>query len=52
MKGSRIGLLMAILWVVAGILVMIFPNVMNWLLGVALITVGVLTYLSKKNDSA
>jgi len=46
-KTVRIGLWIAILWVVAGILVLIFPNIMNWLLGIALIGVGILTYFRK-----
>ena len=47
MKAKGIGLWIAILWVVAGILVIIFPDVLNWLLGVALISVGVLSYFKK-----
>ena len=44
---KRLGLWIAILWVVAGVLVIIFPNIVNWLLGAALILVGVLSYLKK-----
>ena len=47
MKTVRIGLWIAILWVVAGILVLIFPNIISWLLGIALIAVGILTYFRK-----
>ncbi len=47
MKKAGIGLWTAILWVVAGILIMIFPDVLNWLLGVALISLGILTFLRK-----
>ncbi|MFC2013176.1 DUF3096 domain-containing protein [Chloroflexota bacterium] len=47
MKKTGIGLWITILWVIAGILVMIFPDVLNWLLGVALISVGVLSYFRK-----
>ena len=44
---KRLGLWIAILWVVAGILVIIFPNIVNWLLGAALILVGILSYFRK-----
>lgn len=44
---GRIGLWISILWVVAGILVIIFPYIINWLLGIALIAVGVLSYFRK-----
>jgi len=47
MKITGIGLWIAILWVVAGIVVIIYPDVVNWLLGVALIVVGILTYFKK-----
>ncbi len=47
LKAKGIGLWIAILWVVAGILVIIFPDVLNWLLGVALVAVGVLSYFRK-----
>ncbi len=47
MKAKGIGLWIAILWVVAGILIIIFPDVLNWLLGVALVAVGVLSYFRK-----
>ena len=47
MKKGRADLWIAILWVIAGILVMIFPDVLNWLLGVALIALGVLSYFKK-----
>ncbi|MBA7558969.1 hypothetical protein ES708_00581 [subsurface metagenome] len=47
MKKAGIGLWTAILWVVAGILIMVFPDVLNWLLGVALISLGILTFLKK-----
>ena len=47
MKKPGIGLWTAILWVVAGILIMIFPDVLNWLLGVALISLGILSYFRK-----
>ncbi|GEM_PF-4441980 len=47
MKTMKIGLWISILWVVAGILVIIFPYVINWLLGIALIAVGVLSYFKK-----
>ncbi len=43
-----IALWISILWVIVGILIIIFPLVLNWLLGIALIAVGVLTYFSKK----
>ncbi|MFC1912747.1 DUF3096 domain-containing protein [Chloroflexota bacterium] len=47
MNIKQIGLWIAVLWVVAGILVIVFPNILSWLLGVALILVGVLTFLRK-----
>jgi len=47
MKKVGIGLWTAILWVVAGVLIMIFPDVLNWLLGIALIALGVLTFFKK-----
>jgi len=43
----RIGLWIAILWVIAGILILVFPEVINWLLGVCLIAVGILSYFRK-----
>jgi len=47
MKAKGIGLWIAILWVVAGILVIVFPDILSWLLGVALVAVGVLSYFRK-----
>ncbi|MFC1912649.1 DUF3096 domain-containing protein [Chloroflexota bacterium] len=47
MKVPKLGLWIAVLWVVAGILIIVFPAVLNWLLGVALILVGILTYFRK-----
>ena len=47
MKVTGIGLWIAILWVVAGIVVIVLPDIMKWLLGVALIAVGILTYFKK-----
>ncbi|MFC1914671.1 DUF3096 domain-containing protein [Chloroflexota bacterium] len=47
MSIKQLGLWISVLWVVAGILVIIFPNILNWLLGVALILVGILTYFKK-----
>ena len=47
MKAKGIGLWISILWVIAGILVIIFPDVLNWLLGIALVAVGVLSYFRK-----
>ena len=47
MKAKGIGLWIAILWVVAGILVIVFPDVLSWLLGIALVAVGVLSYFRK-----
>jgi len=46
-QAMKLGLWIAILWVVAGILVLIFPTIINWLLGIALIAVGVLTFFRK-----
>ena len=43
----RIGLWIAILWVIAGILILVFPEVINELLGVCLIAVGILSYFRK-----
>ena len=47
MKVTGIGLWIAILWVVAGIVVIVLPDIMKWLLGTALIAVGILTYFKK-----
>ena len=47
MKTMKLGVWIAILWVVAGILVLIFPDIISWLLGIALIAVGVLSYFRK-----
>ncbi len=46
-KVKGIGLWIAILWVVAGILIIVFPGILTWLLGIALIAVGVLSYFRK-----
>ena len=46
-QAMKLGLWIAILWVVAGILVLIFPNVINWLLGIALIAIGVLSFFRR-----
>ena len=43
MKISWIGVIL----VVAGILVLVLPNLINWLIGITLIVVGIL-YLVKK----
>ena len=48
-KGRGIGLGIAILWVIAGILIIVLPNVLNWLLGLALVTIGVLSYFKDKS---
>jgi len=47
MKPPKLGLWIAALWVVAGILIIVLPDILNWLLGIALILVGVLTFLKK-----
>ncbi len=47
MKVKGIGLWIAILWVIAGILVIVLPEMIGWGLGVALIAVGILTYFKK-----
>ncbi len=47
MKTSKIGILIAILWVAAGIIAIALPDMINWGLGVALIAVGVLSYFKK-----
>ncbi len=47
MKAKGIGLWIAILWVVAGILIIVFPDTLNWLLGAALIIIGALSYFRK-----
>ena len=46
-KVTKIGLLITILWVAAGIVVIILPEMINWGLGIALIAVGVLSYFRK-----
>jgi hypothetical protein len=47
MKTMKLGVWIALLWVVAGILVLIFPDIIRWLLGIALVAVGVLSYFRK-----
>ncbi len=43
MKWSWIG----IVWIIAGILVLVLPHLINWLIGIAIIVVGVLHLLRK-----
>jgi hypothetical protein len=43
MKWSWIGLV----WIIAGILVLVLPHLINWLIGIAIIVVGVLHFLHR-----
>jgi uncharacterized membrane protein HdeD (DUF308 family) len=43
MKWSWIGLV----WVIAGILVLVLPHRINWLIGIAVIVVGVLHFIQR-----
>ena len=37
-------------WVLAGILVLVLPHLINWLIGIGVIVVGVLTFIDKAKD--
>jgi uncharacterized membrane protein HdeD (DUF308 family) len=41
------GLVMGIILIVAGILVLAFPDLLRWILGIGLIVVGILAILRK-----
>jgi len=46
MKWSWIGLV----WVIAGILVLVLPHLINWLIGIGVIVVGVMHFIQKSSD--
>ncbi len=43
MKWSWIG----IVWIVVGILVLVLPHLINWLIGIALIVIGILHLIKR-----
>jgi len=46
MKWSWIGFV----WIVAGILVLVLPHLINWLIGIGVIVIGVLHFIQKSSD--
>jgi len=46
MRGN--GLLIGIIAIVFGILVLIFPDLLRWIVGVALIVIGILAILGRR----
>ena len=42
------GLLMGILSIIAGILIIVFPSILAWVIGIYLIVIGVLAILAVK----
>ncbi len=36
-----------LVWIVAGILVLVLPDLINWLIGIAVIIVGVMHFMKK-----
>ena len=37
-------------WILVGILVLVLPNLINWLIGIGVIVIGVLTFIEKAKD--
>ncbi len=46
MKWNWIGAI----WIVAGILVLVLPHLINWLIGIAVIVIGVLYFIRKSGS--
>ena len=45
MKFSLIGLV----WIVVGILVLVLPHLINWLIGIAIIVIGALHFIRRES---